>query len=413
MKKILTLILIVTLTANCFAAQSKILSWLGDTYKKLGLPTFTEYAWTINLINVYNQTASFVRSTNQLVRSYKKAYEEQRILREKIETLWGKVNNMYQMVDLYDMDTWAAALDRAHCVVWWDCSDIIQSLNLIDYYTVGACTTYVKNINDVFDYGEHTVRNLSTVNRIYVTTEYDTLEKRYLSLFTEYRNSTVLFLKSQLQTEQMILQNPSSTEDQKKTATKRVEYLQEKIAAVEKSSFEASIFKIQTDSVIQMSSELVAYNMTEMQLIEQTVKDFEVQANELLQRYNQLKSNVTNSSPSDSNAIISDAINFTNDKIYGTNADLVTPPQKPDPMNSSKLKTKDVSSHDIIHLQNAIAYETLRQEALLRDLSLIKAKTMSMVTVMEAYSRVMKEHAAFSNAHDFKMIGLSLKDLKQ
>jgi len=399
------IILLLVLAADSFCAQSRILNFIGDAYKKLGLPTFAEYAWAIDLINVYNQAAGFVRTTNQLVRSYKKCYREQMELKKKVEETWGNIQRLYSVIDPYDMDTWAVALDRAQYVIWYDCADILDAFNQKDYFQLGS--DYVMAIDSIFSYDYRTRKNAAVVDRYYRNADYDSLEKAYLLAFDGYRNSTLVYLRAQLRSEQAILNDPNSSDSRKQASLQRTNDLTDKISRLEKEAYESSPHRVHLDTIIQLTSSLISYNLTELQVIESQIAEFERSADQFREHFADLRDGIVTPRPKDPvPGPSNERLDFSDPKIYGADANTVPPPSAPD-LKPSPLKGKEVSAHDILHLQNAINFTSLRQEALLRDLSLIKAKTMTMVTVSEAYERRDHERQALESAFDAKLLSVA------
>lgn len=412
MKKIISIFLIIGLFSTGYCAQSRILTWLGNTYKKFGLPTFTEYAWMVNLVNVFDQTATFVRTTNQLLKSYQKAYYEQKALIRKCQDTWNKCDRLFSQISPYDMDTWADALYRADNIVNWDCEDILNSLRIIDMNTFGACSTYVTNFGKKYKYDEALLHNEKTVSTVYTAADYDSLQLAYCNMYESYRNSTISSLRAELVSESAIFSNPKSTDTQKNTAKDRMAQLRKQIEEIEKSSSASNSYRNHMDTIIELTSNLISYNMTEMQIMEDQVLEFERTANYLIAKYNDLAENNVSADESAKVSDLNESVEFNDSTIFGTDADRVPAPTKPDPTISSNLKGKDVSNHDILNFQNAIAFASLRQEALLRDLNILKAKTMSMVTAQEAYYRELKEQRGMHLAHEAEMISVSLEAAK-
>jgi hypothetical protein len=385
---------------------------LGNTYKKLGLPTFTEYAWMVDFVNVLGQTATFVRTTNQLLKSYQKAYYEQKALIRKCQDTWDKCNKIFTSIDPYDMDTWADALYRADNIVNWDCEEILYSLRIIDVNTFGACSTYITNFGKKYKYEEELLKNEKTVSTVYMSTAYDSLQLSYCNMYESYRNSTISNLRSSLISETTIYNDPKSSDQEKERAKDRIAQLRKQIEDIEKSSSTSISYQNHMDTVIQLTSNLISYNMTEMQIIEDQVLEFERSASSLISQYNDLVEN--NVSATESNRIPDpdESVEFKDSTIFGMDANRVPAPTRPDQIPASKVKGKNTSNHDILNLQNAIAFTSLRQEALLRDLNILKAKTMAMVTAQEAYARELKEQRSMHIAHQAEMIVASLEARK-
>ena len=409
MRNKIILLLLICFIGTAYSAESKVLKWLGQKYKDLGLPTFTEYAWMIGLVNVYEQTAGFVRSTNQLAKSYQKAYQEQKELKERIERLWGKVNRMYAMIDPYNLDTWAQTLQSAQVVLRWDCADILYSMNLLDYYTIGACTTYVNNLDKAFSYDYRYNRNKKTVSEFYAGDDYFRVEMEYVLAFDNYLKNTMEQLRIQLAIEEGIVASVDASAVQKAEARKKIQEIKAKIDRLEQTAFQTHNKRVKIDSIIHFTNDMIAMNLTEMQVIEGSIKEFEQAANYLKEVYNNLKSGEEiGSKNSGSKSNENEKLDFSNEKIFGIDPDKVLPPKSPS-LNKyvSQLKNRDISNHDILNLQNMISYTTLKQEIMLRDLEVIKTRTMAMNNILEAYKRERHEYNAFLYAHQAKVISMS------
>jgi len=52
------------------------------------------------------------------------------------------------------MDSWAQTLDRAEIVLRYDIKDVMQTFNMLEYYSLDATQAYVQHIDNLNDYAQ-------------------------------------------------------------------------------------------------------------------------------------------------------------------------------------------------------------------------------------------------------------------
>jgi hypothetical protein len=96
------------------------------------------------------------------------------------------------------------------------------------------------------------------------------------------------------------------------------------------------------------------------------------------------------------------------------NPDKVAAPTKPkdEPQTSTADSRREISNHDILNLQNAAAYLSLKQESLKRDIVAMKVNTMAYVVSLEATKRNDVQKQVVLLGHQSKMMSILLAEQK-
>ena len=399
MVKIRICVLIAVFWTSGFSAESKILSYLGKF-----MPNFTEIAFVTNIVNVYLQVSAFVRETNNLLKSVKQTQQEWNQLTSQMNSLYGTIKSL-RNVNLYDMDSWAQTLDRAEIVLRYDIKDVMQTFNMLEYYSLDATQAYIQHINNLSDYSQAEEQKRVVVKKYFLSTEYQTALATFGNTMATYMKSTKELLEQELNNETVILANET---DPKKKAEEELEIasLQDEIQKID-AAFQSDIHTTKLDTILDESSDMITTNLTEIQLAAQKIKEMEDKAMSLVDSYEKLKAgNIsTNAKP-----IITQAnVNIDLNKYSSTSPDSVPVPPAPENTTPKSVQMKQVGNEDVQNMQNGIGLLLFKQESLLRDVEIMKANTMAFILSLESYRQNNLEQDAFILAHAGKKIELGMK----
>jgi uncharacterized membrane protein len=399
MVKIRICVLIAVFWTSGFSAESKILSYLGKF-----MPNFTEIAFVTNIVNVYLQVSAFVRETNNLLKSVKQTQQEWNQLTSQMNSLYGTIKSL-RNVNLYDMDSWAQTLDRAEIVLRYDIKDVMQTFNMLEYYSLDATQAYVQHIDNLNDYAQAEEQKRVVVKKYFLSTEYQTALATFGNTMATYMKSTKELLEQELNNETVILANET---DPKKKAEEELEIasLQDEIQKID-AAFQSDIHTTKLDTILDESSDMITTNLTEIQLAAQKIKEMEDKAMSLVDSYEKLKAgNIsTNAKP-----IITQAnVNIDLNKYSSTSPDSVPVPPAPENTTPKSVQMKQVGNEDVQNMQNGIGLLLFKQESLLRDVEIMKANTMAFILSLESYRQNNLEQDAFVLAHAGKKIELGMK----
>jgi hypothetical protein len=399
MVKIRICVLIAVFWTSGFSAESKILSYLGKF-----MPNFTEIAFVTNIVNVYLQVSAFVRETNNLLKSVKQTQQEWNQLTSQMNSLYGTIKSL-RNVNLYDMDSWAQTLDRAEIVLRYDIKDVMQTFNMLEYYSLDATQAYIQHIDNLSDYAQAEEQKRVVVKKYFLSTEYQTALATFGNTMATYMKSTKELLEQELNNETVILANET---DPKKKAEEELEIasLQDEIQKID-AAFQSDIHTTKLDTILDESSDMITTNLTEIQLAAQKIKEMEDKAMSLVDSYEKLKAgNIsTNAKP-----IITQAnVNIDLNKYSSTSPDSVPVPPAPENTTPKSVQMKQVGNEDVQNMQNGIGLLLFKQESLLRDVEIMKANTMAFILSLESYRQNNLEQDAFVLAHAGKKIELGMK----
>jgi hypothetical protein len=194
--------------------------------------------------------------------------------------------------------------------------------------------------------------------------------------------------------------------DKKAASGLRIKSLQQAIQTID-SDNQADIHTTKLDTILEESSDMIATNLTEIQLTAQKIKDMEEKAMSLVDSYEKLKGgNIsTNVKP----VITKANVNIDLNKYDATDPDKVPVPPSPEKADPKSVQKKQVGNEDIQNMQNGISLLLFKQEALMRDLEIMKANTMAFILSLESYKQNNLEQDAFVMAHAGKKMELGMK----
>lgn len=381
--KIITLV--VLLSIYSYGAQSKILGAIGKF-----MPSVTELGFVGNAINIYFQAGQLVRSTAKLVESFMMVKQSLTTMKNRAEAIYDKIHNL--SIDPYNMDTWAQATNDMLSINRYDRADLIDDFNMFEYYTVGATSRYVDDLDEVEEIGkrsaqENIINRAKTMNKYFVGNM--SAYSSFGTVHKEYKKKALLDIKNR----HAQLAALCTSGDEKSCI--EADKLQKDIAILEENSNSVSSVKSQEEQIINQASIIISENMAKMEYILKQVSTLDDRANDLRISWEKLCRGKVNVEP---RKVIEDEIRHIDQAQLYTAAsyDISDPDKVPNPQdvvqeevsasNSNNGATlRDANQEDILALQNAIGYIELRELALLRDLEVMKCQTMAYANAMKAF----------------------------
>ncbi len=401
--RLLVSLLSLLMFSSTFAADSKILSKAGKY-----LPNLTEVGYITNIVNLWYQLGQFVRSTNRIVQNIENAKQQWEYTGELLDKLYTDVTAL-KNIDIYDMDSWSQTLDAANNLVLYNVRDLRNSFNMTEFYTVDATENYIKDLSDAASYDIRNKANRQTVNKYFLSDEYQSNLQIFRLTQSGYHRNTLQILRARLQEEKAanaLLTDPA----QIVMSNNRIKGLNSSITQLEGIILDApGVNKL--DSVLEISSQMISSNLTEIQYSIQRIKALEKAAALLRESFARIKTGeIDVQAKNDLKNVTSVAFDVS--KFSAKDADNVPVPAAPENITAKNTRKKEVSDQDIAALQNEIEFIILVQESLYRDINIMKANTMSFIVALESFKQDKKEQNAFFAAHNSKMMQLALKDLK-
>jgi hypothetical protein len=198
----------------------------------------------------------------------------------------------------------------------------------------------------------------------------------------------------------------SETDPEKKAASAiRLKSLQDNVQRID-STYQSDIHMTKLDTILSESSDMIAANLTEIQLATQKINDMEDNALSLVDSYDKLKGG--NISTNAKSTITKANVDIDLNKYDATDPDKVPVPPEPEKSTPKSIQKKEVSNEDVQNMQNGISLLILKQESLMRDIEVMKANTMAFILSLEAYKQNNLEQDAFVMAHAGKKIELGM-----
>jgi phage FluMu protein gp41 len=392
-KRMFSLILMSAVSAG-FCGESKLLNGIGKF-----LPNFTEIAFVTNTVNVYLQVSGFVRETNKLLKSVKATQQQWNMMTAQINEMYGTIKSLRD-IDLYDMDTWSQTLEQGEILLRHDVSDLLQSFNMLEYYSLGASERYMKSIQSLSDYKLSMNSRKSSTRNLFLTNDYRNAIDQFSETLDIYKGTTREILDAMLASERQIYMN--ETDPQKKAdSQRRVEELQRQIEELDL-SFSRQVYSTKIDTIMEEASIMIAANLTEVQLAAQKIKEMQDNAMSLVESYERLKKGNISTNKKE-NILTSDPAIDLN-RYDSDDPDKVPVPQTPSGIKPKETRKKIAGNEDVKNMANAIDLLLLRQEALMRDIEILKCNTMAFILAIEAYKQNAIEQDVFIMAHGGKLV---------
>jgi hypothetical protein len=379
--------------SNGYATESKILKKLGKF-----MPNFTEIAFVTNTVNVYLQVSGFVRETNKLLKSVKATQEQWRMMTAQIEDMYGTIRSL-RNIDLYNMDTWSQTLEAGEILLRYDMKDLLQSFNMLEYYSLGATEKYMKSIQNLDEYNLAMKTRKEAIRKLFLTNDYQNAIQIFSSTLDNYKKTTKEMLEEMLSNERSIYYNEIDP-IRKENSKKRITDLQIQIENID-ASFQ-HVYYTKIDTIMEESSNMIAANLTEVQLAAQKIKEMQENAMSLVDSYEKLKNGNISTNRKENLLSAEPAIDI--EKYDSNDPDKVPAPVTPTNVKPKEIRKKSVGNEDIKNMQNAVDFLMLKQEALMRDIEILKCNTMAFLLAIEAYKQNAIEQDVFVLAHGGKIL---------
>ncbi len=390
--RIISMLLILVIVTGSFSLESKILNKISKY-----MPDFTEVGLLANVMNIYVQVSGFVRSTNKMVHNIKQAKREWETLTVLVEDLYHDLGDLKD-INPYNMDTWAYTLDRANDMLNVSLgSDILYHWGYSEWYLEQGALGYLGELSDLKDYDVRAKRNRDVVVHYYQANQYGKEKQEFQALLKTFSNSTIdIYRKriSELQEKVRKAKTESERAFHEAYLNKNIETLKE----LESSSAAAFLSDSKEDSLISFSTDLITANLTEIQNTNSILKNMASSASELVAAFHKIKSGNINTLPK-AKVPIRKTFMMDVSEYDANDPDKVKAPEAPKEIKAQKTRKKDVSEQDILALQNAADYLSLRQEALIRDINSMRAMTMAFMVAFEGFKQQKQEMDYFRFTH--------------
>lgn len=382
------------------AQKSEILGKVGKF-----MPTVTESATLGNMVNVYMKISDWVRATNTVVKSMRSSVNDIRLAKETIEGIVTTVQSMKEF-SLYDMDSWANTVDKMEYVVGTQTNKVAYHLGMFEMHTLGASVNYFDrlkaisqydirenqqikraNIQRAFGPGGHSNTSLMILGVTepeYLDNEIKKLEDIKLNLARRINSSS--FTSKRILEDSLIMVDADIVRYKRK---RRILKLNGK----------APTTKI--DSIMMDAQEMMAVNLTEVDVIQSMTQKIGEYSIELLGGLDRIRNNNLPTSP---NSMYSEndgddmSTDFQQIENYGDHPNQAPTPElsedgKSGTFATTEMSKKSVTTQDVISIRNAANFTLLKQERLLRDIEAMKTNTLAYIVLIEGWKRNKHEYA--------------------
>jgi hypothetical protein len=389
---------------SAFSLESKILKKISKY-----MPDFTEQAMIANVVNLYVQVSGFVRETNKMVGNIKQAKAEWENLKVMIEELYYDVEGL-RNIDPYDMDTWAITLENANNLLLYDLTDVVHRFNMVEYYTLDASMEYWDNLDDLSNYDVRVRKNKEFVQDLYYDDGYTQSIEELNNINMEYMQNTLDFHRKQVE-QAALLMEASTSKKSKKYYREYMERHLERIEEVEREVQNSSVGSSKLDSILTICSDLIAVNLTEIQNTMHLLQRLENASANLVDAWYKLKEGNVNTLAKLDLSVTTEFI-MDLSEYDPSDPDKVAAPSAPKNQSVRTTRRKKVSEQDILSLQNAGEYLSLRQESIIRDTESMKSSTLAMIVMLEAYRQDARERENLRVAHQAKIMEMGFANEK-
>jgi len=399
---IITCILLSVQTAS--ARQSKLLNFIGNF-----VPSLTEVGILTNCVNVYDKVSNFVRTTNRLVHSVGNAKSDWERIRYNIEQIYEDVKYIKD-INPYDMDTWQVGLSNFSFSLKSHSSQAIRTYEMLEAHTLGATENYINRITTIADYKKEFENKKASIKTLYSHPSYEFELSGAAASIRNFRNNTIGHLRS-LQSADLLILETSTDPVQRAEAQSHFEQLDQEIKSLEE-TLSADMQMEKSDSIIELTSNLIAINLTEIKVCMQRIEEMTKASENNVSAYYRLLGQNVNSVKTNGTATLPELpIDPTN--FDPTNPDKVAAPVTPTaPPERAEATKKSISNHDIVSLYNSASFLALKEDCLKRDLIAMKVNTMAFIVGMEAYRRNSVEASSIALAHSCRMMQIAMEDLQ-
>ena len=324
------------------------------------LPSLTEIGFVTGAINTYLQTATLVRSVNKEIQLAKSMSNRLDDLKSQTEQMVGQFGSLSE-INPYDMDSWAAWLNRAEGLVSEETNDFTDILfnsvlkTLDDRMTVGFYSQVKKGLSYDVSQGQ-----IATVLRAYyVGREYDANRDKIKTASINAKRLTMFFRQAKLMQVQAALSKTSDAET-RAVYSKQIETIEAEIRDLDEEIRDPAIGGTSTDRQIAFLMDM-AQNLA--QEVTGSGEQLEKHQADLIGLNREWELASKDKLPKTKNrSVKSTPSPITRDLYDATNADKVPVPSN-DVDRPSKQNTSETSSPtnlpDLQNLQNKIELKRL------------------------------------------------------
>jgi hypothetical protein len=372
------------------------------------LPSLTEIGFVTGAINTYVQTATLVRAVNKEIALAKSMSKRLDDLQNETEEMLGRFGSLTQ-INPYNMDSWAAWLDRAQGLATEETSDFIDILfnsvlkTIDDRMTVGFYSNVRKGLS--YDASQGQVGDV--LRAYYMNREYEFNRDKIRKAAVNTRKVMLLMNQKELaeMREALKKEMPAGL---KKVLEFRASMLESQITSLENQISDPAVGGTSTDRQIEFLNDL-ARNLGEEiassgMKIEQHQKDLTA-----LNREWELAAK--DKLPKSKNRTVRPTGTGFRRPIYDErNPDKVPSPvndvDKPLKQNTSETSTA-TSLSDLLHIQNKVEFKKLEMAETLLSMDLSIAQGRAALLSIHAYEyeieRNLRTDALFGieNLHHF------------
>jgi hypothetical protein len=365
---------------NAFAQNSSVLKSVSKY-----LPSLTEIGFVTGAINCYVQTATLVRAVNKEIALAKSMSKRLDDLKSETDQMLGRFGSLAQ-IDPYNMDSWAAWLDRAQGLVNEETSDFLDILfnsvlkTLDERMTVGFYANIKKGLS--YDASQGQVRDV--LRAYYMDREYEGNRDKIRTVTLNSRKVILLFNRNELADVQAMLKQDLPPAE-KKALQMRASMLEAQITQIEQDMLDPALGGTSTDRQIAFLLDIAQNIGQELgkagdkmerhkKDLEGLNKEWELAAKDRLPK---VKNRSVQSQPINAARPIYDPIKP--DKVPAPINDV----DKPEKQNTSETSAA-TSISDLLHLQNKISFKELEISESLLEMDLVIAQGRAVMLSMEA-----------------------------
>jgi hypothetical protein len=346
------------LIGGIVAAEAQSSSVLKSVSKYL--PSLSEIGFVTGAINCYVQTATLVRAVNkeiQLAKSMSKRLDD---LKSQTEQMVGQFGSLAE-INPYEMDSWAAWLNRAEGLVSEETNDFVDILfnsvlkTLDDRMTVG----FYSQVKRGLSYDASQGRIGEVLRAYYVGREYDANREKIRTASINAKRLSLFFKQGNLMRLQATLSNTPDAET-RAIYTKRIQTTEAEIRQLDEEIRDPAIGGTATDKQIAFLMDM-AQNLA--QEISESGQQLEKHQADLIALNQEWALASKDKLPKTKNRTVQNTSFPISRDLYGaTDADKV-----PSPLNDvdrpTKQNTSETSSptnvSDLFNLQNKIELKRL------------------------------------------------------
>jgi hypothetical protein len=363
-------------------------------------PSWMEFGWMADIVNIYVQSAKIVRAGTRLVENLDHTRKKVQESVEAVNEVWNDLKRLKE-IEWYDMDTWEQGLWDIHMQATAGIGHIVNTMESVEDYFIYATSDYAECTDDEIPYETRYQTKKDNAASLLSTRPYQDLQQNARTQVQQYRQSLIGKIDRHIaqkranihaiaqqvvaDADDMVQQDIQLHETQQDLA--RLEHQRELVRNGDAPAM------TRTQDMIAHGVEMVSQNMADMELLQEKACMLDRTAR-TMQTYleKMMRGDVAkHEREADTDRDVIGVSYDDNDYIGRDDPDKAPVPQDITDYTSSGTKSKNkeqsvVTVKDIRHVQNQIQYLRLRQEALLRDIEMKKATTLPYMVGMRGYA---------------------------